>query len=43
MEVDEARAAVVAALRAEGLVSGTRPYESTTCRTRTAPAAGSSR
>ena len=27
MEVDEARAAVVAALRAEGLVSGTRPYD----------------
>ncbi len=26
MEVDEARAAVVAALRAEGLVSGTRPW-----------------
>ena len=27
MEVEEARAAVVAALRAEGLVSGTQPYE----------------
>ena len=27
MEVEEARAAVVAALREEGLVSGTRPYE----------------
>ena len=27
MEVEEARAAVVAALREEGLISGTRPYE----------------
>ncbi|HEV3379311.1 MAG TPA: valine--tRNA ligase [Thermoleophilaceae bacterium] len=27
MEVDEARGAVVAALREEGLISGTRPYE----------------
>ena len=43
MEVDEARAAVVAALREEGLVSGHAAVRSTTCRTRTAPDGGSSR
>ena len=42
MSVDDARAAVVAALREEDLISGAPAY-ATTFPTRTAPACGSSR